>query len=183
MTLTQTRRALIIFGVLLLSAIASFAQPRTQGRVLTGKVVDEKGEAVIGASILQKGTDNGTVTNLDGTFSLNVPPGTPLVISSIGYKEVEVTAAPGMTVTMMEDVSMLEETVFIGYGTMRKKDLTGSIAQVRAENVEKEERLTSRCVARTPSRPDPLRSMSWTASSIPAKCPTSTPMTSRASTS
>ena len=138
MTLTQTRRALIIFGVLLLSAIASFAQPRTQGRVLTGKVVDEKGEAVIGASILQKGTDNGTVTNLDGTFSLNVPPGTPLVISSIGYKEVEVTAAPGMTVTMMEDVSMLEETVFIGYGTMRKKDLTGSIAQVRAENVEKE---------------------------------------------
>ena len=119
MTLTQTRRALIIFGVLLLSAIASFAQPRTQGRVLTGKVVDEKGEAVIGASILQKGTDNGTVTNLDGTFSLNVPPGTPLVISSIGYKEVEVTAAPGMTVTMMEDVSMLEETVFIGSGTRK----------------------------------------------------------------
>ena len=105
---------------------------------VSGVVVDTHGEALIGASVIQKGTDNGTITDLDGRFSLNVPTGATLIISSIGYLDTEVAATQGMKVILKENISQLEEVVVIGYGTMKKKDLTGAISQVRTEQMEKE---------------------------------------------
>ena len=105
---------------------------------VSGVVVDTHGEALIGASVIQKGTDNGTITDLDGRFSLNVPTGATLIISSIGYLDTEVAATQGMKVILKENISQLEEVVVVGYGTMKKKDLTGAISQVRTEQMEKE---------------------------------------------
>lgn len=98
---------------------------------VTGKVLDAYGESVIGASIFQKGTQNGTITDVDGNFTIQVPEGQTLVISSIGYKteEVKVDGRP-IQVTLADDVTLLEETVVIGYGTVKKKDLTGAIASI-----------------------------------------------------
>ena len=118
----------------------SSSAPQIDGKagVVSGLVVDSSGQPVIGASVVQKGTRNGTVTDVDGSFSLTVPQGTLLVFSSIGYKDVEQPAAYGMKVVLPDDVNQLEEVVVVGYGTMKKKDLTGSISQVRTEQMEKE---------------------------------------------
>ncbi len=107
-----------------------------QTRVVNGKVVDPNGEPVIGATVKVKGTNNATVTALDGHFSLNNAKGT-LVVSCIGYKEQEVRAAGNMTVTLEEDNSLLDEVVVVGYGVQKKQTLTGSVTQVRGEEVLK----------------------------------------------
>ena len=83
-----------------------------QSQAISGKVVDQTGEPVIGASVLEKGTNNGIVTNIDGKFSLTVNKGAVLVISFIGYKTQETKAAPNMEITLIEDAELLEEVVF-----------------------------------------------------------------------
>ena len=94
----------------------------------SGTVIDHQGEAVIGATVMEKGTNNGTITDLDGNFKLPTKSGARLVISYIGYKTREVAAAKGMKIQMAEDETTLSEVVVTGYQVQRKVDLTGSVA-------------------------------------------------------
>lgn len=97
---------------------------------ITGVVVDANSEVVIGASVLEKGTTNGVVTNLDGQFTLKAKPGAILVVSFVGYKPQEVKATKSMKIVLKEDSELLEEVVVIGYGTQKKVNLTGAVVSV-----------------------------------------------------
>jgi TonB-linked SusC/RagA family outer membrane protein len=105
---------------------------------ITGTVSDSQGP-VIGASIVEKGTSNGTVTDLDGNFTLNVKPGATLVVSYIGYttQEIAVGNQSNFNVTLQEDNTSLEEVVVVGYGVQKKKLLTGATVQVKGEDIAK----------------------------------------------
>jgi TonB-linked SusC/RagA family outer membrane protein len=107
---------------------------------ITGKVVTAQGESLPGVTVVVKGTSNGTATDADGAFSLNVPEtaGT-LVFSFIGYtsKEVPFTGAGNFNVTMLEDAKALEEVVVVGYGTQRKQDLTGAVTSISPKEFNK----------------------------------------------
>ena len=105
---------------------------------ITGTVVDETGETVIGATVVEKGTTNGTVTDFDGVFTLKVNPGATLVFSYVGYLNVEMPAANGMVVTMKEDALALNEIVVTGYTTQRKADLTGAVSVVSVTDLVKQ---------------------------------------------
>ena len=98
---------------------------------------DGKGEALIGVSVKQAGTQNGVTTNLDGQFTINVPQGANLEFSYIGYTPQTLRAANGMSVTLQEDNQVLNEVVVVGYGTMRRKDVTSSITTVQAKDLNK----------------------------------------------
>ena len=102
-----------------------------------GTVTDDKGESVIGASVVIQGTTEGTVTDFDGNFQLNAAQGAKLVISYVGYKSQTITVSDAnpIRVSMTEDNEMLEEVVAIGYGTVRKSDLTGAISSVKTEEM------------------------------------------------
>ena len=103
--------------------------------VIRGKVLDSSGEAVIGASVFVPGTTNGVITDLDGNFELRVAPRTVLEVSCIGYVTQRVEAANNMSVTLQDDKLMLEEAVAVGYGTMRKSDVTGAMVSVKSEEL------------------------------------------------
>jgi TonB-linked SusC/RagA family outer membrane protein len=105
---------------------------------ITGTVVDAQGP-VIGASVVEKGTTNGTVTDFDGNFSLNVNPGATIVISFIGYEtqEIRVGNQSDFQITMKDDNAVLEEVVVVGYGTQKKKLVTGATVQVKGEDIAK----------------------------------------------
>ena len=105
---------------------------------ISGSVVDETGEGVIGATVKEKDTSNGTVTDFDGNFKLMVEAGKTLVITYIGYNPVEVIAAPGMKVHLKEDQLLLNEVVVTGYTTQRKADLTGAISTVTPSDLAKQ---------------------------------------------
>ena len=115
-------------------------QATQQSFTITGTIVDSTGEAIIGASILLKGTTIGVVSDIDGNFSLNVPgPGT-LEISYMGYKtqEIAVTATtPALRIVLEDDAEMLDDVVVIGYGVVKKSDLTGSVTSVKSEDLMK----------------------------------------------
>lgn len=108
-----------------------------QTRTVSGQVVDSNGESIIGANIVEKGTANGTITDMDGRFSLKTAPNATLVISYIGYKTIEMKASEvkaGQTITLQENAEMMDEVVVIGYGTQRKGDVTSAVASVKAED-------------------------------------------------
>ena len=109
-----------------------------QNSTIKGKVIDTNGDVVIGANIVEKGTTNGTTTDVDGLFSINARSGSTLVITFIGYVKQEVKANPNrrMEIILQEDAETLEEVVVVGYGTMKKADLTGSVATVGSEVIE-----------------------------------------------
>jgi TonB-linked SusC/RagA family outer membrane protein len=112
-----------------------------QKTTVTGTVVDRDGELIIGASIVEKGAPtNGTATGVDGRFSLKVAPGATLTVSYLGYtaQEVSVGSRTSLQITLSEDMQTLQEVVVVGYGTMRKKDLTGSVVQIRPDNIANE---------------------------------------------
>lgn len=112
------------------SAVAEVTQ---QGVTVKGVVKDAKGEPIIGASVTEKGTNNATVTDLDGNYSLKVKShNAMLVVSYIGFTTQEVKA--GSNVTLLEDNALLNEVVVIGYGTQRKGDVTSAVASVKAED-------------------------------------------------
>ena len=124
---------------LLLFCAMVFAAVTVSADVITGVVMAEgEPDPVIGANIMVKGTTNGTITDFDGNFELQAKAGDVLVVSYMGYKsqEVKATAAP-MRITLQPDNVMLEEVVAIGYGTMKKSDLTGAITSVKAEQLTK----------------------------------------------
>ena len=108
-----------------------------QSVMVKGVVKDTSGEAIIGASVLEKGTTNGTITDFDGNFALNVSKNAVLVVSFVGYKNEEISVAgkSSLKITLKEDSKALEEVVVIGYGSARKSDVTGSIASVGGEKL------------------------------------------------
>ena len=120
-----------MLGVLLLAVIPLCAY--AQNTTVKGSVLDATGQPVIGAGVVQQGTNNGTVTDLDGKYVLTVPASASISFSSVGYVEqvIPVEGRTEINVILAEDSEMLEETVVIGYGVQRKSDLTGSVASVR----------------------------------------------------
>ena len=108
-----------------------------QQETITGTVVDQSGEAVIGASVLVVGakTATGTVTDFDGNFTLKVKPGTQLKISYVGYKDALVKAANGMKVTLEEEATMLQAVEVVAYGVQKKVTVTGAISSVKSEDL------------------------------------------------
>ena len=106
---------------------------------LTGTVTDTKGETLIGASVLEKGTTNGCITDIDGNFTLTVAPNATMVISYVGYvaQEVPLKGQKVLNVTLKDDTEMLDEVVVVGYGTMKKSDMTGAISSVKSEDLMK----------------------------------------------
>lgn len=125
------RLALLSFLVAAISLSVS-----AQNVTVKGTVTDKTGETVIGASVVEKGNPgNGTITNIDGNFSLSVPSNATLVFSYVGMttQEVAVKGQKTINVVMADDAQALEEVVVIGYGTAKKKDLTGSVATVNSE--------------------------------------------------
>jgi TonB-linked SusC/RagA family outer membrane protein len=120
--------------------LAAKTEKQQQGKVISGVVTDDKGEPVIGANVVMKGTTNGTITDVDGNFSLSFTPSpaNSLEISYIGYvtKEVPIGNNTRFTITLMEDLQALEEVVVIGYGTMKKKDLTGAVSQMSSNSLK-----------------------------------------------
>ncbi len=107
---------------------------------INGKIVDESGESVVGATVAVKGTTNGTITDIDGHFMLKVPSDATLIVSFIGFKSVEVAVngKPDLgNITLISDTQEIDQVVVIGYGTQKKADLTGSVAIVDAEEMKK----------------------------------------------
>ncbi len=106
-----------------------------QSKRITGKVIDSEGP-LIGATIMEKGTNNGTVTDMDGNFSLNVTPGTTLVISYVGYVTKEIKASEEVNrIKLEQEGKLLNDIVVIGYGTQRKEAVTGSVSSMRGDAI------------------------------------------------
>ena len=116
--------------LLMMLAVMFFALDVSAQATINGHVKDETGEGVIGASVMVKGTSNGTVTDFDGNFSLKCKTGATLVITYIGFNPQELPAKDGMEVTLKEDVAQLNEVVVVGYGSMAKKEISSSVVQI-----------------------------------------------------
>ncbi len=128
----QLLRILLPVVLLLSWGLASAQQVR-----ISGSVTDKGGVPVVGAGVFQKGAQsNGTVTDLDGRFSLSVPVGSMVVVSSIGYKDAELPASEQMSIVLEEDSQLLDEVVVVGYGVQRKVNLTGAISSVGSEDIQ-----------------------------------------------
>ena len=106
---------------------------------LTGTVTDTKGESLIGASVLEKGTSNGCITDIDGNFTLTVSPKALMVISYVGYvtQEIPLNGQKNIKIALKDDSEMLDEVVVVGYGTMKRSDMTGAISSVDVEELSK----------------------------------------------
>ena len=128
------RRLWAMMAMLLLLALPAIAQKIT----VHGTVIDEYGEPLIGATVMEKGTSNGTAADFDGNFTITVPGNAILVVSYVGYDpmDVPVNGRTEITVEMKENATMLNETVVIGYGSVKKSDATGSVAIVKPDEVE-----------------------------------------------
>ena len=124
-------RKILSFAFFLLVSTYAFAQ-----NAVTGTVIDNTGMPLIGVSVVEKGTTNGSVTDIDGKYTVNVEKGKTLVFSYIGYvtQEVEVQSNT-INITLSEDAQLLDEVVVIGYGSMERKDVTSSITTVKAEDL------------------------------------------------
>ncbi len=128
------RLKMFLTGLLLVFAsTALYAQTE-----IAGNVTDEAGEPVIGATVVVKGTTDGTITDLDGNFKLAVEEGKTLIISYIGFEDAEVTAAQNLRITLKEEVSELDEIVVTGYSVQKKADLTGAVSVVKTDDIAKQ---------------------------------------------
>lgn len=121
----------VLFVVFLLSSTLAFAQNK-----VTGTVTDKSGEPLAGVNVLEKGTTNGCITDLDGKYSIEVKRGQTLIFTFIGFtkKEVQVNQS-AINVVMEEDSQTLDEVVVVGYGSMTRKDVTSSITTVKADDL------------------------------------------------
>ena len=126
----------LAWPVLFLLMCVPFAMAQGPAKV-TGKVIDDLGEPMIGVSVQVKGTTSGAITDIDGNYSVNVEPGATLVFSYVGYIPQEHVVKGGtLNVTLKEDTETLEEVVVIGYGVQKKSSVTGAISQVKAADME-----------------------------------------------
>lgn len=123
---------------IILSSSTGFNIIQQDKKKISGRVVDRNGEPVIGVNVVEKGTTNGTITGMDGKFTLNVSPNATLMLSYIGYKaqEIAVNNRTQYNVVLDEDTEALDEVVVVGYGTMKKSSLTGSVTKVETEKLE-----------------------------------------------
>ena len=140
MNLSLTRRSMAVLAALailgggvpgLLSpTVNAAAAPAALIATVTGTVVDNAGEPLIGATVMVKGSSNGTATDIDGNFTLKDVEGKTIVVSYVGYKTKEVAAAPELKIVLEEDNSTLDELVVVGYGVQKKGSLTGAVSSV-----------------------------------------------------
>ena len=137
-------RRMLLSAVFFAIGATAFAQQQVD---VSGNVKDDTGEAVIGATVMEEGTKNATVTDFDGNFRLKTAQGAKLKISYIGYKTVTVAAGAAVNVVLQEDNAQLNELVVTGYTTQRKADLTGSVAVVSTDDLK------------TSPDPDPMRAL------------------------
>ena len=116
-------------------SVESIAVLQQEKKTISGVVKDENGEPVIGANVVEKGTTNGTVTDVEGQYSLSVSPGSTLFISYIGYNSLEAKVGKGnvINVTLHEDTKVLDEVVVVGYGSVKKGNLTTAVTAVKSE--------------------------------------------------
>ena len=119
-------------NILLMHKDAVMQQQQQSGKVVTGTIVDPSGMPVIGANVMEKGTTNGTITDMDGKFSLNVEKGATLIISYIGFsnQEIKIGNQTNLSITMKEDAEALDELVVVGYGVQKKANLSGAVETV-----------------------------------------------------
>ena len=114
-----------------------FSLAQAQTVKVTGKVTDNLNEPMIGVSIVEKGTTNGCITDIDGNYTLNVNQGATIIFSYIGYVTQEKQAVAGvMNIVLKEDSETLDEVVVVGYGVQKKSSVTGAISQVKAEDMQ-----------------------------------------------
>lgn len=123
------KRVLLSSALLLVSTL-TFAQSK-----VSGTIKDANGEPLIGVSVMEVGTNNGAVTDINGNYTLNVKPGAKLKLSYIGFTPQTVKAGSNSQIVLQEDNTALNEVVVVGYGTMRRKDVTSSITTVKAEDL------------------------------------------------
>ncbi len=118
----------------ILIGLPLFAQQRV---TISGRVVDDQNEPLIAVGVVQRGTTNGVITDLDGNYSITVPAGATIQFSSVGYvtQEIVATTTTTVNITLATDNLMIEETVVVGYGVQKKSDVTGAISQVKAEDI------------------------------------------------
>lgn len=137
--LKNTGLTFTVEGVnIILSSSTAFNIAQQDKKTISGRIVDRNGEPVIGVNVVEKGTTNGTITGMDGKFTLNVSPNATLMLSYIGYKaqEIAVNNRTQYNVVLDEDTEALDEVVVVGYGTMKKSSLTGSVTKVETEKLE-----------------------------------------------
>lgn len=127
---TSIRILAILFGLFL--SVGAFAQS-----TITGQVTDASGEPIIGATVRVAGQGGGVITDIDGNFSIKAEPGSMLSVSYIGYKTVETAASQNMKIALQDDSQLLEDVVVIGYGTVKKGDLTGSVSAMKPDDMSK----------------------------------------------
>lgn len=127
--MNQTR-----FFTLLVSLLFA-VMTQAQNYQLSGMVVDETGDPIIGASVVEKGSTRGTVTDIDGKFAFKGNEGARLVVSYIGFVTTEVAGGQNLKITLKEDQKSLSEVVVVGYGTQKKSVVTAAIAKVDAKDL------------------------------------------------
>ena len=132
-TIKPRGRFFLLWFVGMLLSVQVFAQEIT----IKGSVKDQLGESIIGANVIVKGTTNGTITDFDGNFVLNAKQGDVIAVSFIGYKTQELPASITMNVVLQDDSEVLEDVVVIGYGSVKKSDLSGSVVAVKAEEMNR----------------------------------------------
>ena len=132
------KRIMKNFVSLLFLFFMSFSYSQAQGQTVRGKVVDVNGESLIGVNVIEKGTTNGTVTDIDGDYTFSVKENSTIVFSSIGFQtqEIQWNGESTLHVTLHEDSELLAEVVVVGYGIQRKINLSGSVEQVGAKELE-----------------------------------------------
>jgi len=133
----ELRKLHLRLRVLFLFLIAGSSMAWAQDQQVSGTVLDSTGEPLIGVSVLQKNTTNGTITDFNGEFKLSVPANATLVFSYIGYvtQEVNMGTRSSISITMREDTQTLDEVVVVGYGVQKKSSVTGAISQVKSEDM------------------------------------------------
>ena len=133
---------MLLAGTLSFSATAAASESgllpeaAAQQQLVKGTIVDVNGNPIPGASVMVPGSTTGTVTQVDGTFSLNVAEGTKVEIGCLGYTTVTTTARNGMKVVLKEDAMMLSDVIVVGYGTQKKANLTGAVSSVSVADME-----------------------------------------------
>ena len=121
-----------IFIYSIVFALQAFAFTVMAQNVVTGKVIDAQSTSLIGVNVIEKGTSNGTVTDVNGNFTIDVNSNATLIFSYIGYVSQEVQVTGGtMNIELTEDLAILEEVVVVGYGTQSKRNISGSVSDIK----------------------------------------------------